>query len=259
MGCSGIGCVVNQICWLSPSLCCPPTLPWWPRNALTPTTPLACSTGEKGLQFVFGAKFTLNPDLSCEERLEPQAMLERRLGSLTARDQEMTHLFLLVFRSLQLLSTGALSAALVTEAPHQPSKANNSGSLPGKSPLQKKPPKESLSEPKVSPGTKIPSGGKGEKERKKAKKKEAGETETGLSVGQKPNISKCHSISLKVSYKESSEREGPSDGEELQLTNEEDSEASEEPKPSGPRKGKEARERPRVQLYREEVVEARRK
>ncbi|XP_045549050.1 uncharacterized protein isoform X2 [Salmo salar] len=39
----------------------------------------------------FGEMFMLNPDLPCEERLGPQAVLERRLGSLTAKaNQEMT-------------------------------------------------------------------------------------------------------------------------------------------------------------------------
>uniref|UniRef100_A0A674CG56 Xeroderma pigmentosum, complementation group C n=1 Tax=Salmo trutta TaxID=8032 RepID=A0A674CG56_SALTR len=149
-----------------------------------------------GLLKWFGATFTLNPELPCEERPDPQALLERRLGSLTARDhQEMTHV---------------------------------SGSPPRKSPSQKKPPKESPSEPNVSPGSKRPAGGKAERGGKKAKKKEAGETEKAVSVGQKPKNSKRRSIASKVNYKEeSSEGEGPSDGEEFQLTNEEDSEDSE--------------------------------
>ncbi|XP_014001789.2 DNA repair protein complementing XP-C cells [Salmo salar] len=184
-----------------------------------------------GLLKWFGATFTLNPELPCEERPDPQALLERRLGSLTARDhQEMTHLFLLVLRSLQLFCRLVLSLQpLSLKPPSAKSKAKNSGSPPRKSPSQKKPPKESPSEPNVSPGSKRPAGGKAERGGKKAKKKEAGETEKAVSVGQKPKNSKRRSIASKVSYKEDSseEEEGPSDGEEFQLTNEEDSEDSE--------------------------------
>lgn len=40
----------------------------------------------------FRATFTLNPSLSYEERPNPQALLERRLASLSARThEEMTH------------------------------------------------------------------------------------------------------------------------------------------------------------------------
>ncbi|XP_029575929.1 DNA repair protein complementing XP-C cells isoform X2 [Salmo trutta] len=183
-----------------------------------------------GLLKWFGATFTLNPELPCEERPDPQALLERRLGSLTARDhQEMTHLFLLVLRSLQLFCRLVLSLQPLSLKPlSAKSKAKNSGSPPRKSPSQKKPPKESPSEPNVSPGSKRPAGGKAERGGKKAKKKEAGETEKAVSVGQKPKNSKRRSIASKVNYKEeSSEGEGPSDGEEFQLTNEEDSEDSE--------------------------------
>ncbi|XP_041701889.1 DNA repair protein complementing XP-C cells [Coregonus clupeaformis] len=183
-----------------------------------------------GLLKWFGATFTLNPELPCEERPDPQALLERRLGSVTARDhQEMTHLFLLVLRSLQLFCRLVLSLQPLSLKPPSPkSKAKNSGSPHRNSPSQKKPPKENPSEPKVSPGTKRPAGGKAERGGKKAKKKEAGETKKGVSVGQKPKNSKRRSIASKVSYKEeSSEGEGPSDGEEFQLTNEEDSEDSE--------------------------------
>eukprot|EP00064_Thunnus_orientalis_P020862 superscaffoldBa00005992_g21012 len=63
-----------------------------------------------GLLKWFRATFTLNSSLPCEERPDPQALLERRLASLSARNhQEMTHLFLLVLRSLQLFCRLVLS------------------------------------------------------------------------------------------------------------------------------------------------------
>lgn len=44
------------------------------------------------LPFRFTSTFTLNASLSCEESLNPRALLERRLASLSARNhQEMTH------------------------------------------------------------------------------------------------------------------------------------------------------------------------
>lgn len=87
----------------------------------------------------FKTTFTLNTSLPCEESLDPRALLERRLASLSARNhQEMTHvgilanelnggwwlnkeyqqtgaslcflqLFLLVLRSLQLFCRLVLS------------------------------------------------------------------------------------------------------------------------------------------------------
>ncbi|XP_039903579.1 DNA repair protein complementing XP-C cells isoform X2 [Simochromis diagramma] len=63
-----------------------------------------------GLLKWFRATFTLNSSLPCEERPDPQRLLERRLGSLSARNhEEMTHLFLLVLRSLQLFCRLVLS------------------------------------------------------------------------------------------------------------------------------------------------------
>ncbi|XP_013765710.1 DNA repair protein complementing XP-C cells isoform X2 [Pundamilia nyererei] len=63
-----------------------------------------------GLLKWFRATFTLNSSLPCEEGPDPQRLLERRLASLSARNhEEMTHLFLLVLRSLQLFCRLVLS------------------------------------------------------------------------------------------------------------------------------------------------------
>ncbi|KAJ8015909.1 hypothetical protein DPEC_G00001580 [Dallia pectoralis] len=183
-----------------------------------------------GLLKWFEKTFILNPELSCEEELDAHTLLERRLGSLSARDhQEMTHLFLLVLRSLQLFCRLVLSLhPLSLKLPSAKTKAKNSSSPPGKSPPQKKPHKGNPSEPKVSPGTKRPAGGTGQRGAKKSKIKEEAEPEKGVSSGQKPKNSKRRSVASKVSYKEeSSDGEGPSDGEEFQPTNEENSDDSE--------------------------------
>ncbi|XP_069549980.1 DNA repair protein complementing XP-C cells isoform X1 [Brachyistius frenatus] len=150
-----------------------------------------------GLLKWFGATFTLNPSLTCEERPDPRALLERRLASLSARNhQEMTHvgswsqhcsiickvvfvnteeenviimilcvlcflqLFLLVLRSLQLFCRLVLSLQPI---PLKPPSAKSKGSrtstgAPGKSHTSQDTSKSNSPELKVSPGTKRPAG-----------------------------------------------------------------------------------------------------
>ncbi|XP_029292232.1 DNA repair protein complementing XP-C cells isoform X2 [Cottoperca gobio] len=195
-----------------------------------------------GLLKWFRATFTLNPSLSWEERPDPRALLERRLASLSARNhQEMTHMFLLVLRSLQLFSRLVVSLQPI---PLKPPSAKGKGArtstgAPGKSNTSQQISKTS-SETKVSPGTKRPAGGgnvKGGRGGKKAKTKEKKEEEeekgkTITSGGQRPKNSKRRSIASKVSYKDESNSEGEkeeeelSDEEEFQATSEEDSEDS---------------------------------
>uniref|UniRef100_A0A8C4DPP9 Xeroderma pigmentosum, complementation group C n=1 Tax=Dicentrarchus labrax TaxID=13489 RepID=A0A8C4DPP9_DICLA len=181
-----------------------------------------------GLLKWFRATFTLNSSLPCEERPDPQALLERRLASLSVRNhQEMTHLFLLVLRSLQLFCRLVLSL--------QP--------IPLKLPSAKGTSKTSSPEPKVSPGTKRPAGGgktRGDRGGKKAKRKEIKEEDEEeeekiiTSGGQRPKNSKRRSIASKVSYKEESNSEGEneekglSDEEEFQATSEEEDSADSE-------------------------------
>ncbi|KAL7399454.1 hypothetical protein ABVT39_024489 [Epinephelus coioides] len=196
-----------------------------------------------GLLKWFKATFTLNPSLPCEERPDPRALLERRLASLSARNhQEMTHLFLLVLRSLMLFCRLVLSLQPI---PLKPPSAKGKGAktspgAPKKSSTSQETAKTTSSKPKVSSGTKRPAGEgkvKGDRGGKKAKKKEIKdedeEEEKALtSGGQRPKNSKRRSIASKVSYKEESnsegeqEEEGLSD-EEFQATSEEDSEDSE--------------------------------
>lgn len=193
-----------------------------------------------GLLKWFRATFTLNSSLPCEERPDPRALLERRLASLSARNhQEMTHLFLLVLRSLQLFCRLVLSLQPI---PLKPPSAKGKGAKTSSGAQGKNQgtSKTSPQEPKVSPGTKrAAGGGKGDRGGKKAKRKEIkdedeGEEEEAVTSGrQKPKNSKRRSVASKVSYKEESNSEGEkedkwlSDEEDFQVTSEEDSEDSE--------------------------------
>ncbi|XP_035513017.1 DNA repair protein complementing XP-C cells isoform X1 [Morone saxatilis] len=199
-----------------------------------------------GLLKWFRATFTLNSSLSCEERPDPQALLERRLASLSVRNhQEMTHLFLLVLRSLQLFCRLVLSLQPIPlKLPSAKGKgAKTAAGAPGKSNTGQGTSKTSSPEPKVSPGTKRPAGGgktRGDRGGKKAKRKEIkGEDEEEeekiiTSGGQRPKNSKRRSIASKVSYKEESNSEGEneekglSDEEEFQATSEEEDSADSE-------------------------------
>ncbi|KAM3842747.1 DNA repair protein complementing XP-C cells [Diretmus argenteus] len=190
-----------------------------------------------GLLRWFEATFTMNSSLPCEERPDPRALLERRLASVSARNhQEMTHLFLLVLRSLQLFCRLVLSLQPISLKP-PPAKGKQTGGPSGRNHKTRPP------EPKVSPGSKRPAGGgntKGGTGGKKAKRKEIKEEdeeeEEGVTAGgQKPKNTKRRSVASKVSYKEESNSEaeeeergeGLSDEEEFQVTSEEDSDDSE--------------------------------
>ncbi|XP_030588793.1 DNA repair protein complementing XP-C cells isoform X2 [Archocentrus centrarchus] len=195
-----------------------------------------------GLLKWFRATFTLNPSLPCEERPDPRALLEKRLASVSARNhQEMTHLFLLVLRSLQLFCRLVLSLQPVPLKPPS-AKAKGAGTssgAPEKSNTSKESSKTNSPEPKISPGTKRPAGGRkikgdvgGKKAKKKEKKDEEEEKRAVVSGGQRPKNSKRRSVASKVSYKEESnsegeEEEGLSDEDEFQASSENDSEDSE--------------------------------
>ncbi|KAM3617709.1 uncharacterized protein V6R79_010099 [Siganus canaliculatus] len=185
-----------------------------------------------GLLKWFKATFTLNPSLPYEERPDPQALLERRLASLSARNhQEMTHLFLLVLRSLQLFCRLVLSLQPIPlKVPS--AKAKGTKTTPEKTSKGPETSKSTSPEQKVSPGAKRPAEGKtkGDRGVKKAKRKEIKEEEeekTIKSGGQRPKNSKRRSVASKVSYKEESNSEGEmeqgglSDEEEFQAASEE--------------------------------------
>uniref|UniRef100_A0A8C3AGH5 Xeroderma pigmentosum, complementation group C n=1 Tax=Cyclopterus lumpus TaxID=8103 RepID=A0A8C3AGH5_CYCLU len=193
---------------------------------------------------VFSSTFTLNACLPCEERQNPRTLLERRLASLSARNhQEMTHLFLLVLRSLQFFCRLVISLQPI---PLKPPSAKGQGArtstgAPGKSNTSQQPSKTASPEQKISPGTKRPAGGAkitggrgGKKARTKEIKEECDEVKKKpkTSGGQRPKNSKRRSIASKVSYKEESEsgeekEEELSEEEEFQATSEKDSEVSE--------------------------------
>uniref|UniRef100_A0A8C5EGE4 Xeroderma pigmentosum, complementation group C n=1 Tax=Gouania willdenowi TaxID=441366 RepID=A0A8C5EGE4_GOUWI len=158
-----------------------------------------------GLLKWFRSTFTLNPSLPSEERPDPRALLERRLSSLSARDhQEMTHLFLLVLRSLQLFCRLVLSLQPIplkqaaTKVKQETSTTNSPGT-------------------KVSPGTKRPAGGgkvKAERGGKRVRRKEIKEEDEDEEDNKpaakgrpKPKNLKRRSVASKISYKEESNSE----------------------------------------------------
>ncbi|KAJ0036505.1 hypothetical protein NQD34_005182 [Periophthalmus magnuspinnatus] len=194
-----------------------------------------------GLHKWFKATFTLNPSLPYEECPISRSLLERRLASLSARNhQEMTHLFLLMLRSLQLFCRLVLSLQPVPFKPPSTAKVG----LKGKgSKRQSKPNSKqnssvesSPTEPQVSPGSKRPSSGEkkergGKKARKKlVKEEEEEEEEKRAKPVQRPKNNKRRSVASKVSYKEESASDGGTDGseEEFRAVSEEDSEEEED-------------------------------
>ncbi|KAM4610266.1 DNA repair protein complementing XP-C cells [Polymixia lowei] len=214
-----------------------------------------------GLLKWFGATFTLNPSLSYEERPDPRVLLERRLASLSARDhREMTHLFLLVLRSLQLFCRLVVSLQPISLKlpPAKVRGAKGAAGPSGKNTAGPKASEDVSPEPRVSPGAKRPAadgttrGARGGKRaKKKEMKEEKEEEEDGKGVtagGQKPKNTKRRSVASKVSYKEESdseeEEEGLSDGEEFQGTSEDESEDSEGGAQS--RKGRKGKEKSRA-------------
>nr|XP_057940262.1 DNA repair protein complementing XP-C cells [Doryrhamphus excisus] len=190
-----------------------------------------------GLLKWFRANFTLNPSLSYEEHPNPRSLLERRLASLSAKNhQEMTHLFMLVLRSLQLFCRLVFSLQPIPlKAPSAKTKgAAATSECPAKT-LQS----QETSKEKISPGMKRGGGGKGAGSRggKKAKREELKEEEDEedekkIKVsggGQRPKNSKRRSIASKVSYKEESNSEDEEElsDEEFKASSEEDSDDSE--------------------------------
>ncbi|XP_077400420.1 DNA repair protein complementing XP-C cells isoform X2 [Vanacampus margaritifer] len=194
-----------------------------------------------GLLKWFQATFTLNPNLPHDERPNPRTLLEKRLASLSAKNhQEMTHLFMLVLRSLQLFCRLVLSLQPI---PLKPPPAKGKGATTSSISLAKT--NQSLEtsttsslEQKISPGSKRPAGGAkstGGRGGKKAKRKSVkGEEEERAEKiispgGPRPKNSKRRSIASKVSYKEesNSENEEELSDEEFQVSSEEGSEDSE--------------------------------
>ncbi|KAM9855192.1 DNA repair protein complementing XP-C cells [Aulostomus maculatus] len=208
-----------------------------------------------GLLRWFRATFTLNPSLPCEERPDPRALLERRLASLSARTyQEMTHLFMLVLRSLQLFCRLVLSLQPI---PLKPPAAKGKGAKISTSASRKNQTTQGTSktsppERKFSAGSKRPAGGaKSTRERggKKAKKQELKEEEketVKTAGGQRPKNSTRRVVASKVNYKDESNSEGEEEearsDEDFQATTEEDSDDSGNGiKPSKGAKGKKSK------------------
>ncbi|XP_012682897.2 DNA repair protein complementing XP-C cells [Clupea harengus] len=197
----------------------------------------------------FGDTFTLNPELPEETGQGLMAVLERRLGSLTVRNhEEMTHLFLLVLRSLQLFCRLVLSLQpLPIKPPPAKDKPKTSKSPADKSqsPGKKRPTEKSAAEKtspeaKVSPGSKRPATGRGEGKTERGGKRPKKKHGTGEmeGTGQRPKNTTRRSVASKVSYKdESSEEEADrSSEEEFQLSS--GGESEEEEEEGGKKKGR---------------------
>ncbi|XP_029013015.1 DNA repair protein complementing XP-C cells isoform X2 [Betta splendens] len=210
-----------------------------------------------GLLKWFRATFTLNPSLPCDELPDPRSRLERRLASLSAKTYtEMTHLFLLVLRSLQLFCRLVLSLQPISFKPPS-TKGATSASASEKRPTSQGTSKTPTPELKASPGSKRPAGGssaKGARGGKKPKKKEIKaeddeeEVKVKASTGQRPKNSKRRSVASKVSYKEESDSAGEamSDDDDFQATSGEESEDSEGEAKS--RKGKTGTSKSKVKV-----------
>ncbi|XP_064154495.1 DNA repair protein complementing XP-C cells [Anguilla rostrata] len=175
-----------------------------------------------GLLKWFQATFTLTPDLPQDQQDSPRAILERSFESLSARNhEEMTHVFLVILRSLQLFCRLVLSLHPI---PLKPVSAKN------KAKTSCSPPEKSPSQPKHSPGVKRPGGSSaggagpgGKRQRRNTAEKEK------PGAGGRPKNSQRRSVASKVSYKEdSSEGEGSSEEDEFRVSSEAESEDSAE-------------------------------
>lgn len=199
-----------------------------------------------GLHKWFKATFTLNSSLSCEEHPNARCLLERRLASLSARNhEEMTHLFLLVLRSLQLFCRLVLSLQALPFKPPSAAKGKGSKNQSKPSSKQSSSDESSLAEPKVSPGSKRRSSGEkkqrgGKKAKKKEVKCEEDEEELQVKPGQRPKNKKRRSVASKVSYKEESASDGGEDGsdEEFRAVSEDESDEEEDERSKKSPKGK---------------------
>lgn len=190
-----------------------------------------------GLHKWFKATFTVNHSLSFEERPNARSLLERRLASLSAKNhQEMTHLFLLVLRSLQLFCRLVLSLQPLPFKPPSAAKGKGTKSQSQPTSKQNSSVESSPTDPKVSPGSKRPSSDEkkprgGKKAKKKEVKSEGEEEMIEAKPGQKPKNNKRRSVASKVSYKEESGSDGGESGsedDEFRAVSEDDTEDEEE-------------------------------
>ncbi|KAJ8257391.1 hypothetical protein GJAV_G00185110 [Gymnothorax javanicus] len=198
----------------------------------------------------FQATFTLKPDLPQDQESSFHGVLERRIETRSARShEEMTHVFLVILRSLQLFCRLVLSLHPIPLKPVSAKSKAKTSSSPSKKTA-------GASQPEVSPGAKRPgessAGGRGrggKRQRKSSPEKEP------PGSGGRPKNARRRSVASKVSYKEqSSEGEGSSEEEEfLVLSSGEDSEDFEERahtrqgrkgrgKAAAPRKGRSKKE-----------------
>ncbi|MGH0140412.1 UNVERIFIED_CONTAM: hypothetical protein FKN15_011089 [Acipenser sinensis] len=195
----------------------------------------------------FMSAFVLNPELSYNENESRMSALERRFGTFAARDhEEITHLFLIILRALQLFCRLVLSLQPVSlKGPPTKSKSRSSNCAsrdsPGSSrktkqakkkcPVQKKgrakgveetsSDQESDGASEKGQGAKRAASGQGRsgKVAKKLKSsEEAGSDDNNQQRAvkegvQRPKNARRRTVASKVSYKEESGNENSSDSE----------------------------------------------
>ncbi|XP_071985034.1 DNA repair protein complementing XP-C cells isoform X3 [Engystomops pustulosus] len=180
----------------------------------------------------FTTTFTLNPDMSLDEREPLAARLERRFGAYGVRDgEEMVHLFLILLRALQILSRLVLSVqpipmkeppSKITSSPREKSsKTSNKVSRAQKSPKGKSNAKRNPKKEKVElisldssedEDQKPPEDVKSKKPVRKSEKDKSGEISEETKSRASPKNQLRRKAASKVSYKEESDsREGSSD------------------------------------------------
>ncbi|XP_022354041.1 DNA repair protein complementing XP-C cells isoform X3 [Enhydra lutris kenyoni] len=199
----------------------------------------------------FVGTFTVNADLSTNERDDLQTTLERRFAIYSARDdEELVHIFLLILRALQLSTRLVLSLQPIPlklppakgkKAPKATSAEGAGGSLETCSPVL-----ESQTKPKTSQGTreevtssKGPGRPSAKGKRSKAatvRKKQRGPSsreEEHKAGGQQEDTQRCRhgrerQVASRVSYKEESGSDKGSSGSDFELSSGEAHHSSDE-------------------------------
>ncbi|KAM7169782.1 DNA repair protein complementing XP-C cells isoform 1-T1 [Macrochelys suwanniensis] len=191
----------------------------------------------------FVATFTINAELSVDDRESLQSTLERRFAIYAARDdEELVHIFLLILRALQLLCRLVLSLRpipLKEPAGKGKSSCKKHSAKKPKGPTRKSSCKgakqqETLSESKGADkepntsGTKRKSKSKVIKDCEEQKESSDDESNLGEEEGAHRPRNNCRRrVTLKVSYKEESGSDEGSDS-EFEASEEEDSHFSDE-------------------------------
>ncbi|XP_040264153.1 DNA repair protein complementing XP-C cells isoform X2 [Bufo bufo] len=193
----------------------------------------------------FKSTFTLNPEMSLDDREPISARLERRFGAYGVRDaEEMVHLFLILLRALQLLSRLVLSlqpiplkelpAKMARSPREKSSKKSNKTARSRKSPKGKSKGEPKLKQVKVETISldssededEKPSDIMPKKKVRKDKKDKSGEVSEDTKVKASPKNQRRRKVASKLSYKEESDSQEGSSGSDYSYATSEDSDFS---------------------------------